>query len=99
MPPGAEPVKVQPDLMHLAFAVDDLEAFAADLKQKGFALSDGSDEDRQRIRDRLPRRPRGLRGGTDPEGEITEFEGRALARPWMGGSSNPPVSFSGGQPD
>jgi lactoylglutathione lyase len=41
MPPGAEPVKVQPDLMHLAFAVDDLDAFAADLKQKGFALSDG----------------------------------------------------------
>jgi lactoylglutathione lyase len=41
MPPGAEAVKVQPDLMHLAFAVDDLEAFAADLKKKGFALSDG----------------------------------------------------------
>ena len=41
MPPGAEPVKVQPDLMHLAFAVDDLDAFAADLKKKGFALSDG----------------------------------------------------------
>ena len=41
MPPGAEPVKVQPDLMHLAFAVDDLEAFAAGLKQRGFALSDG----------------------------------------------------------
>jgi lactoylglutathione lyase len=41
MPPGAEPVKVQPDLMHLAFAVDNLEAFAAELKKKGFALSDG----------------------------------------------------------
>lgn len=41
MPPGAEPVKVQPDLMHLAFAVDDLEAFAAELAKKGFALSDG----------------------------------------------------------
>ena len=41
MPPGAEPVKVQPDLMHLAFAVDDLAAFATELKQKGFALSDG----------------------------------------------------------
>ena len=41
MPPGAEPVQVQPDLMHLAFAVDDLEAFAAGLKQRGFALSDG----------------------------------------------------------
>ncbi len=41
MPPGAEAVKVQPDLMHLAFEVDDLVAFAAGLKAKGFALSDG----------------------------------------------------------
>jgi lactoylglutathione lyase len=41
MPPGAEPVKVQPDLMHLAFEVEDLERFAADLKKNGFALSDG----------------------------------------------------------
>jgi lactoylglutathione lyase len=41
MPPGAESVKVQPDLMHLAFAVDDLDAFAAELTKKGFALSDG----------------------------------------------------------
>ena len=41
MPKGAEPVKVQPDLMHLAFEVDDLESFAAGLKAKGFALSDG----------------------------------------------------------
>jgi len=41
MPPGAEAVKVQPDLMHLAFEVENLEAFAADLKKKGFALSDG----------------------------------------------------------
>lgn len=41
MPPGAEPVKVQSDLMHLAFEVDDLEKFAADLVKKGFALSDG----------------------------------------------------------
>lgn len=41
MPPGAEPVKVQPDLMHLAFEVEDLEKFAAELTQKGFALSDG----------------------------------------------------------
>ena len=41
MPPGAEPVKVQPDLMHLAFEVDDLAAFAAGLKAKGFSLSDG----------------------------------------------------------
>ncbi len=41
MPPGAPPVQVQPDLMHLAFEVDNLAAFAAELKKKGFALSDG----------------------------------------------------------
>jgi lactoylglutathione lyase len=41
MPAGAEPVKVQPDLMHLAFEVENLEQFAVDLKKKGFALSDG----------------------------------------------------------
>lgn len=39
--PGSPPVQVQPDLMHLAFEVDDLEAFAAGLKAKGYALSDG----------------------------------------------------------
>lgn len=39
--PGAEPVSVQPDLMHLAFQVDDLNAFAAALEKKGLALSDG----------------------------------------------------------
>ena len=39
--PGAMAVQVQPDLMHLAFEVDDLEQFAAELKAKGFALSDG----------------------------------------------------------
>lgn len=41
MPPGAEPVKVQPDLTHLAFEVEDLEAFAAAANAKGFPLSDG----------------------------------------------------------
>ena len=41
MPAGAEPVKVQPDLVHLAFEVEDLEAFAAELARKGFPLSDG----------------------------------------------------------
>lgn len=41
MPPGAPSVQVQPDLMHLAFEVDDLAAFEAELKQKGYALSDG----------------------------------------------------------
>jgi len=38
---GAEPVKVQPDLMHLAFQVDDLGAFAAALEKKGVKLTDG----------------------------------------------------------
>ncbi|HVU18475.1 MAG TPA: VOC family protein [Candidatus Didemnitutus sp.] len=41
MPAGSPPVQVQPDLMHLAFEVDNLEQFAADLKARGFALSDG----------------------------------------------------------
>ena len=41
MPPGAAPVQVQPDLMHLAFEVDDLAAFAAGLAARGFKLSDG----------------------------------------------------------
>jgi lactoylglutathione lyase len=40
MPPGAEPVKVQPDLMHLAFQVDNMDAFIAELAKKGYALSD-----------------------------------------------------------
>ncbi|MBI5382337.1 MAG: VOC family protein [Opitutae bacterium] len=39
--PGSPSVQVQADLMHLAFEVDDLAAFAAELKRKGFALSDG----------------------------------------------------------
>jgi len=41
MPAGAVPVVVQPDLMHLAFEVTDLMGFAAALKVKGYALSDG----------------------------------------------------------
>lgn len=41
MPEGAEPVQVQADLMHLAFEVENMEAFAAELTRKGFALSDG----------------------------------------------------------
>ena len=39
--PNSPSVEVQPDLMHLAFEVDDLEGFAAKLKQKGYSLSDG----------------------------------------------------------
>lgn len=41
MPPGAPSVQVQPDLMHLAFEVDDLAAFAAEAKKRGYPLSDG----------------------------------------------------------
>lgn len=41
MPPGAPGVQVQPDLMHLAFEVADLAVFEAELKKKGYALSDG----------------------------------------------------------
>jgi lactoylglutathione lyase len=41
MPAGAPAVEVQPDLMHLAFEVEDLEVFAAGLRKKGVALSDG----------------------------------------------------------
>ena len=39
--PNSPSVQVQPDLMHLAFEVENLEKFAAELAQKGFALSDG----------------------------------------------------------
>jgi lactoylglutathione lyase len=35
------PVQVPPDLTHLAFEVDDLEAFAQQLGKKGVKLSDG----------------------------------------------------------
>ena len=39
--PGSGPVQVQPDLTHLAFEVDDLDAFARELEEKGCKLSDG----------------------------------------------------------
>jgi len=39
--PKSPAVQVQPDLMHLAFEVDDLPAFAAQLEKRGFKLSDG----------------------------------------------------------
>ena len=38
---AAGPVHVQADLTHLAFEVDDLEAFARQLEKKGVKLSDG----------------------------------------------------------
>jgi lactoylglutathione lyase len=41
MPAGSPPVHVQPDLTHLAFEVDNLVEFAAELKRKGYELSDG----------------------------------------------------------
>ena len=41
MPDGATPVAVQEDLMHLAFEVEDLAAYEASIKAKGYALSDG----------------------------------------------------------
>jgi lactoylglutathione lyase len=39
--PNSPSVQVQPDLMHLAFEVDDLKAWAAAAEQRGFKLSDG----------------------------------------------------------
>ncbi len=39
--PNSPSVQVQPDLMHLAFEVDSIEAFAADIAKKGYKLSDG----------------------------------------------------------
>ena len=38
---GSEPVKVQPDLTHLAFAVDSLDEFAKHLAKHGLKFSDG----------------------------------------------------------
>ena len=39
--PGSEPVKVQPDLTHLAFEVNSLEEFAKHLATLGLKYSDG----------------------------------------------------------
>ncbi len=39
--PASGPVTVQPDLTHLCFEVDDLEAFARELEKKGVKMSDG----------------------------------------------------------
>ena len=39
--PNSPAVQVQPDLMHLAFEVDDLAAWAAAAEKRGFKLSDG----------------------------------------------------------
>jgi lactoylglutathione lyase len=42
--PASGPVQVQPDLTHLAFQVDDLDAFARHLEKKGLRFSDGPTE-------------------------------------------------------
>jgi lactoylglutathione lyase len=39
--PGSPAVEVQPDLIHLAFEVEDMAAFVAQLGKKGYKLSDG----------------------------------------------------------
>ena len=39
--PGSEPVKVQPDLTHLAFEVDSLAEFEKHLAKHGLKYSDG----------------------------------------------------------
>jgi len=39
--PASGPVQVQADLTHLAFEVEDLEAFARQAAAKGYPLSDG----------------------------------------------------------
>jgi lactoylglutathione lyase len=38
---GSGPVKVGPDLTHLAFEVEDLDAFARESAARGYPLSDG----------------------------------------------------------
>jgi len=42
--PGSGPVEVQEDLMHLAFAVEDMNAFADHIKSVGYEFSDGPTE-------------------------------------------------------
>ena len=39
--PNSPSVQVQPDLMHLAFEVDNISDFAAKIGKKGYKLSDG----------------------------------------------------------
>ena len=39
--PGSGPVEVQEDLMHLAFEVEDMNAFADHIKSVGYEFSDG----------------------------------------------------------
>jgi lactoylglutathione lyase len=39
--PGSGPVKVQEDLMHLAFEVESMDSFAKHIRQVGYSFSDG----------------------------------------------------------
>ncbi|HXQ80459.1 MAG TPA: VOC family protein [Opitutaceae bacterium] len=39
--PNSPSVQVQPDLVHLAFEVEDMAAFVAKIGKKGYKLSDG----------------------------------------------------------
>jgi len=39
--PASGPVQVQPDLTHIAFEVEDLEAFSKTVAAKGYPFSDG----------------------------------------------------------
>ena len=39
--PSSGPAKCQPDLVHVAFEVEDMDKFAAHLKSKGMAFTDG----------------------------------------------------------
>ena len=39
--PGSGPVKVQEDLMHLAFEVESMDSFAEHIRQVGYSFSDG----------------------------------------------------------
>jgi lactoylglutathione lyase len=38
--PNSGPVQVQPDLTHLAFEVDDMDAFAKEIEKKGWKFSE-----------------------------------------------------------
>jgi lactoylglutathione lyase len=38
--PGSGPVQVQPDLTHLAFEVEDMDAFVKEIEAKGYKLSE-----------------------------------------------------------
>ena len=42
--PGSGPVEVQEDLMHLAFEVEDMNAFADHIRSVGYEFSDGPTE-------------------------------------------------------